>query len=465
MAFSTYTFLCWFLPATLGVYALLPARWRNAWLALASYAFYGWWRFDYCALLLALTAFNFLCGRRIARGAARRRKAWLQASVAGSLALLAFFKYGGMFADWLDALLSLARSDAARVVPVLDVVLPVGISFFTFQALSYTVDVYRGEAREARSFVDFAAYIALFPQLVAGPIVRYAQVEHDLLQRDHGSEKWLLGARFFVLGLAKKVLLADTFALGVPAAFGGGSPGFLDAWTGSLSYALQLYFDFSGYSDMAVGLGLGFGFRFPQNFNSPYKSISITDFWRRWHLSLSSWLRDYLYIPLGGSRRGPLRTYANLFSVMLLGGLWHGASAMFLAWGAWHGLWLALERALGERHPLQRAPRWCGLLSTHLLVLLGWVAFRSEGWGQCFEVLRALFGFGSTPSAFDLRRVPEVSLFLLPLGYLVCLFTPNTWELTLDLRPRRLVGEALACTLALLAVLTYRAVPFLYFQF
>ncbi|MEM7412876.1 MAG: MBOAT family O-acyltransferase [Myxococcota bacterium] len=462
MVFSTQIFLLWFLPIALLGYYALPVRFRTLWLTATSYLFYGWARPEYCLLLLGVTVLSYVATARMDAAttpAVRRR--WLVASVTISLGALGFFKYAGMLATWLRTTLGWVGL-SPDAVPALSIVLPIGISFFTFQAISYTVDVYRGHGRPARRFLEYASYIALFPQLIAGPIVRYEWIEHDLHSRQHSWGKAWLGLRFLGFGLAKKALLADTFALGVPAGFGPEDPGFVGAWVGTLSYTLQIYFDFSAYSDMAVGLGLLLGFRFPKNFDSPYRSASITEFWRRWHISLSSFLRDYLYIPLGGNQRTAVRTYVNLMIVMVLGGLWHGASIVFLLWGFWHGALLAIERALGDRHPLARLPRPLAIGVTTLLAMIGWVLFRAEDLTMAARVLGAMFW----PSSFALPALVHPALYaLLPLGFAVCWWAPNSWEWAHRASWGRAVSQAVLIALSLFTVLAYAQSPFLYFQF
>lgn len=469
MVFSTYFFLAWFLPLALGVYFALPVRLRNGWLAVSSYVFYGWARPEYCLLLAGMTAFNYWCGARIWRAADERaRRRWLVLSIVGSLSLLGFFKYAGMLSGWLAGLLSLTTG-APSPLPVLDVVLPIGISFYTFQAISYTVDIHRGHAEPADDLISFAAYIAMFPQLIAGPIVRYETIAEQLRERRHGLPEALLGARFFAIGLAKKALLADTFALAVPAAFETADPGFFGAWLGVLGYTLQIYFDFSAYSDMAVGIGLVLGFHFPKNFDSPYRSASITEFWRRWHISLSTWLRDYLYLPLGGNRRGATRTYVNLMIVMLLGGLWHGASVAFLLWGLWHGALLAIERRAGARHPARWLPQPLAIALTQLLVVIGWVPFcaGSLANGQFDATMAAFDGMFATAPSLDveLAGISPLLFWLVPLGVLACVALPNSWAMVRSTSPLACGRDALLGAAALVAVLSYQGSPFLYFQF
>lgn len=467
MVFSTTIFLFWFLPFTLLGYYVLPFRYRALWLTVTSYVFYGWFRPEYCWLMALVTVLNFWGGRLMMRAPTpAARRFWLALSVVCSVGLLVFYKYAGMFSVWADTVAHwfVTAPDGGHIVPVLTIALPIGISFFTFQAISYPIDLYRGDAEEAPDLISFASYISMFPQLIAGPIVRYQWIAGELKHRTHTLGKMALGLRFFAFGLAKKVMLADLFALAVPAAFGDHQPTFEAAWTGVLGYTLQIYFDFSAYSDMAVGLGLLMGFTFPQNFNSPYKSASITEFWRRWHITLSTWLRDYLYIPLGGNRISPVRTYVNLIVVMLLGGLWHGASIVFVIWGLWHGILLALERRLGDRHPLHRLPVPLAVLTTNLLVILGWVLFRSEDFAMARRVLVGMFC--TAPSfALPMEWVHWGIVALIPIGLLVCMTVKNTWEMNPELKPVFSLRDSLILTLSVIVVLANRSTPFLYFQF
>ena len=310
MVFTSHVFLFYFLPLVLLIYYLLP-RGRNVFLTLASYVFYGWWEPWFVLLMMLSTLLDYFCGGIIASpsSTARRRRMALVAAIVGDLSLLAFFKYYVFTVENLNRLLALFGSSS---LPVLSVILPIGISFYTFESMSYTIDVYRGVVRRARSLSDLACFVSLFPHLVAGPVVRYNVIEEQLIYRNHTLEKFAYGVGIFILGFAKKILLANPMGNVADAVFSAHAPVALDAWFGVTAYAFQIYFDFSGYSDMAVGLSRMFGFVIPKNFNSPYLSESITDFWRRWHISLSTWLRDYLYIPLGGNQHGPKRTYFNL---------------------------------------------------------------------------------------------------------------------------------------------------------
>lgn len=469
MVFTSQIFVFWFLPLVLAGYYLLPERssWRNAWLLVTSYVFYGWWN-PWCVLLmLGITAVNHVCGLLIARpGATPRQRQWsLTGAVVLSLGALCFFKYFNFAQANLNHLLAAFGTGGVRVW---EVALPIGISFYTFHALSYAVDVYRGVAPVARSFADFACYIALFPQSIAGPIIRYNTVAHDLRERSHVADRFASGVALFILGFAKKVLLANPLAPVADGAFGAASLDAASAWLGLLAYALQIYFDFCGYSDMAVGLGRMFGFEFMKNFDAPYRAESITDFWRRWHISLSTFLRDYLYIPLGGNRGSGARTYCNLATVMLLGGLWHGANWTFIAWGAWHGGLLIAERWAGKKPFYQALPRPARIAATFLLVLGSWVWFRSESLPQALGYFRAMFGGGVVDEraavlAAQLFAPGKMLILAAGIGFLCVPRQAHewsarvTWPKTLVLVPALLV--------ALLAMFSQSSNPFLYFQF
>lgn len=468
MLFNSYEFLFLLLPLALaGYYVFFRAeKARLVLLTLLSYLFYGWWDYRFCALMVVSTLVDYVAGLRIAASenpGSRRR--WLVVSMVANLSLLGFFKYFDLIAGSVNYAAAWAGAPA-QILPLLHLTLPVGISFYTFQSMSYTIDVYFRQVQAQRSLLTFAFYVSFFPQLVAGPIVRYRDLEEQLRQRAHTFAKAAAGVSLFILGLAKKVLLADSVAPLVADVFAMDRPGLIPAWLGSLAYAAQIYFDFSGYSDMAVGLGLLFGFRFPQNFNSPYKAVSITDFWRRWHISLSTWLRDYLYVPLGGNRLGALRTYINLFLTMLLGGLWHGANWTFVCWGAYHGVLLALERARPSRSLWASAPRPVRVGLTFVLVLLGWLIFRCETLGQAGRMLAGMAGIhGLGADYIGLYGDTPLPFIGLPVCFALAWFAPNTWEI----RPRG--GPLLAVALAalfvacLMVILVNSSSPFLYFQF
>jgi len=400
MVFSSYLFVFLFLPVFLALYQLAPRRFKNACLLIASLAFYYFGDKAGTLVLLASVVGNFGFGYLIgiaraqieARAALRvSPKAWLIAGLVFNLAILGWFKYVGFLTRNLDALGAAFGND--HLVPIVNAALPLGISFFAFQGMSYLIDVYRGTIAATSSLLQFATYKTLFPQLIAGPIVRYKDVAAELRSRDVDDEQRYRGTLRFVIGFCKKVLIADTVAMTADAIFAlpPDQLSFGTAWLGVVAYALQIYFDFSAYSDMAIGLALIMGFRFPENFNYPYVSMSIREFWRRWHMTLSSWFRDYVYVSLGGNRRGAARTYVNLIVVFALTGLWHGAAWTFVVWGLWHGAFIVIERALDfEQRRIPRAARHAYAL---LVVLIGWVLFRADSFGHALAMLGAMAGF------------------------------------------------------------------------
>lgn len=466
MLFNSYEFLFFLLPVALLGYYGLPSRWRMGWLTLIGYIFYGWWDPRFVLLLAGSTCFDYWAGKNLAAATDRRgKRRWLIFSMISNLSLLGFFKYFDLGAATLNSLATALGADEP-IVRLLHVTLPVGISFYTFASMSYCIDLYYGVVKPARSLFVYAGYVALFPQLVAGPIVRFHELEHQLVHRTHTWAKAFAGLTFFTLGFAKKVILADGVAPLVDKAFGVDGVGALAAWTGLVSFTMQLYFDFSAYSDMAVGLALLLGFTLPQNFHSPYKARSITEFWRRWHMSLSSWLRDYLYIPLGGSKHGPLRTYVNLFLTMLLGGLWHGASWTFMLWGGYHGLLLALERACGKRGLLPGLPAFLQVAVTFVLVMFGWLLFRCDSLQHLGWMVSGLVGAngwgGEFAHYFGGHPVSGLAL-------LACLAmtwaSPNTWEIRW--RPSLLLLVAMAglFLVCVAVMLLNSSSPFLYFRF
>lgn len=398
MVFSSIGFLCLFFPVVFFVYHALPVRWKNPFLATASILFYAWGEPRFVILMLLSVAFNFRCALAMERAATgHRRKTILLAAVAVNLLLLTIFKYTGFLLSNANAVLQLLGRTGTVDAP--QIPLPIGISFYTFHAISYLIDIYRRNVRPNDSLVEYSLYIMLFPQLVAGPIIRYKDIHTQLHTRSVGMSDLEDGVYRFVLGLAKKVLLANP--LGLIADNGFDSP-VQDlttggAWLCLTAYTLQIYFDFSGYSDMAIGLARMFGFRFPENFNYPYTARSIQEFWRRWHISLSTWFRDYVYIPLGGNRLGPTRTLLNLWTVFLLTGIWHGASWNFMIWGAIHGLFLMTERLLAAT-PLDRlrVPALLQHLYTMAVVMLAWVFFRVEGLADAVAFISVLFGQSAT---------------------------------------------------------------------
>jgi len=465
MVFSSVTFLFVFLPLFLAAYALLP--WQNLVALVFSLLFYAWGEGAYVLLLLATVFVNYLVGNHIQKDRARRL--YLGIGVAFNLLILCYFKYFGfLVADVLQ--LDIPPADLPH--------LPLGISFFIFQSISYLVDVYRGNAVKAHSFSDLALYIAMFPQLIAGPIVRYGAVSDAIQHRHIGLDQVRSGAMLFLAGLCWKVLIANNVAEVADTSFAldQGELDSLSAWLGIIAYTIQIYFDFGGYSLMAIGIGRIMGFEFPPNFNYPYISASITEFWRRWHMSLSSWFRDYLYIPLGGNRKGPIRTYANLLIVFLLCGLWHGAAWTFVVWGLFHGSLLVIER-FGLGGLLNRLPRPAATAYTLLMVMIGLVLFRSETFVQAGFYYSAMFLGGAEVERTLAEIVTNENLFWGALG--VILSAPIVPWLLERLRVRVVSNPALkaygtsAYSLLMLALFflctiyvmsgTYN--PFIYFRF
>lgn len=416
MLFPTLTFGLFFVCVLVASTLLARATgMRKLMLLVASYAFYGAWDWRFCLLLLASSLINYGTGVAIRRADRMTvSRAWLCVGVVANLVILGFFKYYGFFIESLDV--TLTALGWQRDLPWLDVVLPVGISFFTFQGISYAVDTYRGQIREAPGFVDVLLYISFFPQLVAGPIVRAAHFLPQLRQAAPEQIHLSFGFTLIAWGLFKKVVVATYLAQEIvdPVFFDPLSYGAVDTWIAVYAYAIQIYCDFSAYSDIAIGVAALLGFSFSRNFDQPYRATSLRDFWHRWHISLSTWLRDYLYIPLGGGRGGPLRTYRNLLLTMVLGGLWHGASWKFLAWGALHGGGLAVERAARGRFPVAWMPVPLRVFLIFNFVCAGWILFRAETFELASELFGQLFAFGEAP----LLTTPFV-IGLLSLGMLM----------------------------------------------
>ena len=498
MLFTEPTFLFLFLPLLLALYFATFSRehsWYGNWLLLvASVLFYASGGGAFTWLMLGSIAFNYWMAMAIDRArrsaTSRSPKTWLAAAVAVNLVVLGVFKYANFFADNVNTLF-LAMGVQPVVVP--RVLLPIGISFFTFHAISYVVDVYRGDATAQKSPVHAALYLLLFPQLIAGPIIRYREIADQLARRIVTIDDFAYGVRRFIIGLAKKVLIANVVAGPADAIF---AMPFAEistahAWLGLVCYTLQIYFDFSGYSDMAIGLGRMFGFRFPENFRWPYVAQSVQDFWRRWHISLSSWFRDYLYVPLGGNRVAPARRYANLVTVFFLCGLWHGASWTFVVWGLWHGAFLVIERVV-RRAPRQATaieapavatapagvaawPIWPHLY-TLAVVMIGWVFFRADTFESAVLFLEAMAGFNTAvPAALPVQwyLTPELWLALVAGA-----IGSTPWVPALAARFERDGGliratTSLASTVALGALLVAAIMqmaaraynPFIYFRF
>lgn len=468
MIFNSIEFAVFFLVVFITYWAL-PHRLQNRLLLVASYFFYGWWDWRFLALLVFSTVVDFLVGRSmpgVAEDGARKRL--LAVSIAANLGVLGVFKYLGFFADSLnDALDGLGLGTLA---PTVSVVLPVGISFYTFQSMSYTIDVYRRRLDPVTDLADFALYVSFFPQLVAGPIERATRLMPQIVSPRPALDGRSVagGLQLIAIGLLKKVVIADTAAGVVESVFGrSGSAGALELTVGVYAFAIQIYGDFSGYSDMARGTARLLGIDLVENFRQPYLSTSITDFWRRWHISLSNWLRDYLYIPLGGNRRGRRRTYINLMLTMLLGGLWHGPAWTFVVWGLLHGGFLAAERAIGieAEAPLTSARGIGRAVVTFHLTCLAWIFFRADTFGQAFEVLGGIVGLRAGPVAY----VDFVNTVVYLGGML--LFVDVLQRVTGDeiglrrLHPS-LQGAFFGATIALTIVMSGGGnVPFVYFQF
>ncbi len=466
MLFHSHTFLLLFLPAVLLVWwQPLPARVRLAFLAGASYLFYAWWDWRFVFLMLGTTVVDYVAGRAIfaSEGAPRRR--WLLLSLAFNLGMLGFFKYFDFFAASTNAVLgTLGLPDAA---PLLHLALPIGISFYLFESITYTVDIYRGAARPAESFLHYAVFVSIFPKLVAGPIIRYSDVEEQYraLPSRVDWEQMHRGIWFFVVGMAKKLLIADALAGQINPLFAHARElGFTSGWGALLGYSFQIYFDFSAYSDMAVGLGFMLGFRFPRNFDRPYLARNVSEFWERWHITLSRWLRDYLFIPLGGSRGTRAQTARNLLVTMFLGGLWHGASWTFVLWGLYHCALLAGYhgcRAL-RRPRWEVCSPWPGRAACFLLVTLGWLLFRSADLPTAGAHMQALAGMRGLRGAFPAAHPLDLGMLIAAAAAWV-LFVPEVWEWRPA--PRRRWAFALAAVMVVCIAHLGAPSPFLYFQF
>ncbi len=389
MVFSSITFLFYFLPIVLLLYFISPRKIRNAILAVASLIFYAWGEPRYIIIMLISTVIDYTCGRLICKAQRKGKsgKPYLLISIIGNLSVLGFFKYYNFLAG---SVLSVFGLDA----PTLNVVLPIGISFYTFQTMSYTIDVYRGKVQEQKNIINFAAFVTLFPQLIAGPIVTYSDIEDELNNKNRESlDMFSDGVARFIAGLGKKVLLANNIGIlwdtirELPVA----QMSVIGAWLGICAYAFQIYFDFSGYSDMAIGLGKMLGFKFPENFNYPYISKSITEFWRRWHMTLGGWFREYVYIPLGGNRTSKFKHIRNILVVWILTGFWHGASWNFILWGVYYGILLLIEKLwLGKK--LESAPSAVSHIYSIFFILLGWVIFAFEDLSAGVNYLGMMFG-------------------------------------------------------------------------
>ncbi|MBP5540338.1 MAG: MBOAT family protein [Bacteroidales bacterium] len=506
MVFSSHIFLLYFLPLFLLAYFLVPARWRNGVLLAGSVIFYAWGAPDFIAVLLAATVATFYLVRLMDKTpAVGKKKLWCAVALAVNLGLLAYFKYANFFVDNLAAL----GVDTSGWVKVL---LPIGISFFTFQSVTYVVDTYRGVNKPMERLTDYVVYIIMFPQLIAGPIVRYNEIADQVTaQRRLRWDECLQGFYRFVIGLAKKVLIADVIGQTVDTVLGGdlAALGMGEAWITLAAYTMQLYFDFSGYSDMAIGLGRIMGFKFPENFDNPYVSTSVTEFWRRWHITLGTFMRNYLYIPLGGNRKGVWRTYFNLWVVFLLSGLWHGAGWNFVLWGAYHGFFLVLERILthssvskaavdstrsstfgspnlGEQPRIQPASahsspklgevvrRTGGVCLTFVVVMVGWALFRIENLADCWTFIARLFSFNFIASPDTGFSSQFIVTLIVALAFAFVTLFPfgkklQQWTFHTDYTSRQHLGVwIVACLLLFFCIGALTATdfsPFIYFRF
>jgi alginate O-acetyltransferase complex protein AlgI len=483
MVFSTIIFLCVFLPITIIGYYLMPGQWKNGFLLLASLLFYAWGEPSYVWIMLLSIVCNYVFGRAIA--AAAHKKLWLVLAVLTNLGILGIFKYAGF-----------VLSNLSRIFPgvlsIPEIALPIGISFYTFQGLSYCIDVYRDREIVQKNPFHLALYISMFPQLIAGPIVRYGDVQKSLTQRSHSPELFAQGAERFIIGLSKKAILANSMGELAEQIMGSNMDTMSSpvAWLGAIAYTLQIYFDFSGYSDMAIGLGSIFGFHFPENFRYPYISKSIREFWRRWHISLSTWFKDYLYIPLGGNRKG--NVYLHLFLVFLATGLWHGAAWGFVIWGLWHGLFSILERIIGnvagkknpESEEKQKNNRWgrllkcCKALAAHgytmLVVIVGWVLFKLVDVKETLHYLKVMFGLSNHSFiAYHVNYYMTgrmTTLFVIAL--LACMPWGQITGLQGDKRMQTLpvivlkrIGLFLLLAVSFIFIITGTYNPFIYFRF
>ncbi len=476
MVFSSLSFLFYFLPLSVAAYFAAPQRLRNSVLLAASLIFYTWGGGALVALLFISIVADYLFGWLVGWAHEHEQRRWKIFGVAGSVivnvTLLGYFKYANFLVEQLNAL---GHRFGWGEIAWTSVVLPIGISFFTFQSMSYTIDIARGRVHYLKNPIDFALYVALFPQLIAGPIVRYREIADQIRERHTRLEDFAQGAIRFVHGLAKKVIVADAVGEMAETAFAlpAGELTSASAWLGVLAYTLQIYFDFSGYSDMAIGLGSIFGFRFPENFNRPYSAVSITDFWRRWHMTLSNWFRDFVYIPLGGSRRSRGRMFFNLVFVFLICGLWHGANWTFVVWGTFHGVLLIVERLTHQR-ALDGAP-WVPLrrATTLALVILGWVIFRADSLAHAAAFYRAMLSFDGLGLAAELAlAATHRNLLIFATASTVVLLPGSFSGAFMNTRGAGL-APAMARAVLLLFGLPYAALlvasgsfsPFLYFQF
>lgn len=466
MVFSSTIFLCVYLPLVLLGYYICPKKGRNLFLLIVSLVFYAWGEPKYVFLMIFSILVNYIFGRLMDknRGRQKRMKLLLVLSVVIDLGLLSVFKY-------TDFIITNVNAIFGSSFDLLKIALPIGISFYTFQAMSYTIDVYRNDVRVQKNLIDFGMYITMFPQLIAGPIVRYADVQDQLAERSVTTADFSEGVMRFVVGLGKKVLLANQMGAVWSEIYAlGGDVSALMAWTGAIAYTFQIYFDFSGYSDMAIGLGRMFGFKFPENFRYPYQSVSITDFWRRWHITLSTWFKEYLYIPLGGNRCGLARQALNLLIVWSLTGFWHGAGWNFVMWGLYYFVILFIEK-LFLLKALDKLPKLFRHVYALLLIVIGWIIFASDDVSVLLPYLGSMFGANGAVGGMDVY-----TLFTKAVLLIICCVASTELPKRLFLSATGAMNEKAAftiksvMTIALLALSMILLIgdsynPFLYFRF
>lgn len=481
MVFSSHVFLFYFLPLFLityyGVYfigggqknAHKTVSWLNLVITIASYFFYGWFEPWFVTLMWVSTIVDYQCGRMISDPDAtkRKRNAGLIISMTVNLGLLAFFKYYMFFMGGLNSLIEVL--DLGHSLYIYTVTLPIGISFYTFQTMSYTIDVWRGDAPPVKDMRTFSCFVALFPQLIAGPIIRYNTVARQLADRHHTIHRCSMGALLFAIGLGKKILLANPAGQAADLAFGADGLDAASAWFGAMGYSFQIYFDFCAYSDMAVGLGKILGFEFIKNFNAPYRAQSMTDYWKRWHISLTKWFTDYLYISLGGNRVSTKkRLYFNLLTVMFLSGLWHGAQWTFIAWGLFHAFFLIWERVMGRDSLYRKAPLAIRILLTHIIVLFAWVLFRAPDLPQAMSYWAAMVGMTPNPESVGLlhsQLFTPYNLFQMALCIILVQQPFQAFEWVRTLKWYKYILGGVVLILSYMVMFTQAFNPFLYFQF
>lgn len=465
MLFNSYVFIFAFLPITVTGYFLLTGLRlvfaAKVWLALASLVFYGWWDYKYVPLILASIGFNYSVGRLLMSSAepgARlepHRKAILIAGIVGNVLLLGYYKYADFFLENVNAL-------TGSAVPLLKLVLPLGISFFTFTQIAFLVDAYKKKVKE-QSIVNYVLFVTFFPHLIAGPILHHSEMMPQFDRLRNTRWNWTnaaVGAYVFCIGLFKKMVIADTFAEYANDGFATAKY-FIESWVASLSYTFQLYFDFSGYTDMAIGIALLFNIRLPQNFNSPYKAVSIQDFWRRWHMTLSRFLRDYIYIPLGGNRRGEFIMLRNSMLTFIIGGFWHGAGWTFIIWGFLHGAAQIVHRLwTKQKRPM---PAWLAWFVTFMFINVAWVFFRADNWPQAIRILKGMAGMNGF--ALGEARTLLFPIVLIAIALPIVLFVRNSSERERDFRPGWRAAVTMAAMFVLSLLFFNRITEFLYFNF